>query len=401
MWEKFRIDKKMGIDRKYINIGIVVVAVGILLFASYEIISRSGIYLTVAKELVLGLLNVITPIIVAAVVAYLLFPPVCYIERLLKSVMQNRGDEKYRWAYRIASITIVFLFIILSIVLIFNYIIPPLLDNARSLIDNIPQYEKVVRGGLSDLNSYFESLNIDFQKVSSYVDRITAILASFGERIVYVITNSIYSLGSFLVDFVLTMIFSFYFLKDKEMLFRTINRFGKAFVPNKIGKVIKQFIWDLDEVVGCFVRGVLLDALIVGIVSSVLMLIIKHPFAILVGIIAGICNVLPYIGPAIGAATAFILGMFSSITVGIWGGLLLLLYQQVDGNIIQPKIVGGSVGVPPVWVLIAITIGGGYFGIIGILLAVPAAAMINLYISRNYNRRGIIIVEELKNNING
>lgn len=389
MWEKFRIDKKMGIERKYINIGIVVGLVGVFLFAAYEIISRSGIYLTIVKDMLLGFLGIIRPIIVAMVIAYLLFPPVYRVECLLKSIFRNRGREKYKWAYRIAAIAIVFIIIVLSIVLIFNYIIPPLLDNARSLIENIPQYEKVVRSGLTKLNSYFESLNIDYQRISSYIDKVTAIFATFGERIVYIITNSIYGVGSFMVDFVLTIIFSFYFLNDKEMLFTTINKFGKAFVPNKIGRAIKQFILDLDEVVGCFVRGVLLDALIVGIVSSALMLIIKHPFAILVGIIAGICNVLPYIGPAIGAATAFVLGMFSSITVGIWGGLLLLIYQQIDGNIIQPKIVGGSVGVPPVFVLIAITIGGGYFGIIGILLAVPTAAMINLYIHRNYRRKGI------------
>lgn len=389
MWERFRIDKKMDIDRKYVNIGIVVVVVGIFLFAAYEVISRSGIYLTVVKDFLLGFFRIIRPIIVAAIFTYLLFPPVCYIERMFISIFKGKGVDKYRWAYRMASITIVFIIIIFSVVIIFNYIIPPLLDNARALIENIPQYERVVREGVVNLSSYFESLNIDYQKITTYVDKITAIFATFGERIVYIITNSISGVSSFLVDFVLTVIFCFYFLKDKEMLFSTVNKFGKAFIPNKIGKSIKRFIFDLDEVVGCFVRGVLLDALIVGIVSSILMLIIKHPFAILVGIIAGICNVLPYIGPAIGAATAFILGMFSSITVGVWGGLLLLLYQQIDGNIIQPKIVGGSVGVAPVFVLVAITIGAGYFGIIGILLAVPTAAMINLYIHRAYKRKGI------------
>lgn len=389
MWEKFRIDKKMNIDKKYINIGIVVVIVGILLFASYEIISRSGTYITIGKDLIKGFINIITPIIAAAILAYLLFPPVCRIERALKKITKSKGYGKYSWIYRSISIVIVFLFIILALVLIFNYIIPPLLENARSLIDNIPQYEKVVREGLNNLNSYFESLSLDYQKVSTYVDKITAIFASFGEKIVYIITNSIYGVGSFLIDFVLTVIFTFYFLKDKEMLFKTINKFGKAFVPNKIGRGIKQFIIDLDQVVGCFIRGVLLDALIVGIVSSVLMLMIKHPFAILVGIIAGICNILPYIGPAIGAASALVLGMFSSITLGVWGCVLLLLYQQIDGNIIQPKIVGESVGVPPVWILIAITIGGGYYGVIGILLAVPVAAIISLYIHRYYKKCGV------------
>ena len=160
-------------------------------------------------------------------------------------------------------------------------------------------------------------------------------------------------------------------------------------MPGKFGRIVKQFIVDLDEVVGGFAKGVLLDALIVGIVSSILMLIIKHPFAILVGVIAGIANVIPYIGPAIGAVAAFILGLFSSITVGVWGFVLLILYQQVDGNIIQPKIVGGNVGLPAVWTLIALTIGGGYGGMFGMIVAVPIAAIFSVYMHRFYEKRKI------------
>ncbi|MEG1254304.1 AI-2E family transporter [Clostridium sp.] len=389
MWEKFRIDKKLDIDKKYINIGVVTVCVGILLFLAYEIVSRSGIYLNVAKNLILGFLKVISPIIAGAILAYLLFPPVRCIEKLLINVINPKTKVKYGWLYRAISIIIVFFIIILSLVLIFNFIIPPLLENAKSLINNIPQYENTVRELIGNLNSYFASLNIDYQQISSYIDNITSVFAIYGERIVYLITNSIHGVGSFLIDLVLTIIFTFYFLKDKEMLFATINRFGRAFISRKLGKVIKQFILDLDEVVGGFVRGVLLDAVIVAIVSSILMLIINHPFAILVGVIAGICNVVPYIGPLVGAIVAFVLGIFSSITLGIWGFVLLILYQQVDGNIIQPKIVGGSVGLPAVWTLISLTIGGGYAGPVGMILAVPIAAILSVYVHRYYKAKSI------------
>jgi len=391
MWEKFRIDKKLDIDKKYINIGVVTVCVGILLFLAYEIISRSGIYLSGAKNLILGFLKVISPIIAGAIVAYLLFPPVSCIEKSLINFInpKTKSKGKYGWLYRVISIIIVFFIIILSLVLIFNFIIPPLLQNAKSLINNIPEYESTVREAIVNLNSYFSSLNIDYKQISSYIDNITSVFAVFGERTVYLITNSIQGLGSFLIDLVLTIIFTFYFLKDKEMLFGTINRFGRAFVSRKLGKAIKQFILDLDEVVGGFVRGVLLDAVIVAIVSSILMLIINHPFAILVGVIAGVCNVVPYIGPLVGAIVAFVLGIFSSITLGIWGFVLLILYQQIDGNIIQPKIVGGSVGLPAVWTLISLTIGGGYAGPVGMILAVPTAAILSVYVHRYYKAKSI------------
>lgn len=397
MWEKFRIDKKLNIDRKYINIGIVVVMVGVALFFAYEIISRSGTYIIVAKNAIDGFFKTIRPIIIGAVIAYLLYPPVCRIEKFIRKeflknqLVTKKGLEKYGWAYRLASVIIVFLAIILSVVLIFDFIIPPLIESGRALMDNIPQYEEVVSNGIAQLNSYFETLDINYQQVSGYVDKITSVFSLAGEEIINILTNSIQSIGSFIVDFILSIIFAFYFLKDKEMLFGTIKKFARVVMPGKFGEHVKQFVVDLDEVVGGFAKGVLLDALIVGIVSSILMLIIKHPFAILVGVIAGISNVIPYIGPAIGAVAALILGMFSSISVGVWGFILLILYQQVDGNIIQPKIVGGNVGLPAVWTLIALTIGGGYGGILGMIVAVPIAAIFSVYINRFYEKRKKVI----------
>ncbi|MEG2290492.1 MAG: AI-2E family transporter [Clostridium sp.] len=387
MLDKFRIDKRLGIDKKYVNIGIVTVCVGIILFLGYEIVSRSGIYLNVVKNCIVGFFNVIKPITVGAILAYLLFPPVRRIEKLLMSFSKSKFDSKYNWVYRIISILIIFFIIILSLVLIFNFIVPPLLENAKSLINSIPQYENIIMSAMENLNSYFVSLNIDYQQISGYIDKITSIFGVLGERVIYLITNSIYGLGNFIIDLVLAIIFTFYFLKDKEMLFVTINKFGRAFIPTRLGKGIKQFIFDLDEVVGGFVRGVLLDAVIVAIVSSILMLIINHPFAILVGVIAGVCNIIPYIGPLIGGIVAFVLGIFTSTTLGIWGFVLLLLYQQIDGNIIQPKIVGGSVGLPAVWTLISLTIGGGYGGAVGMILAVPVAGILSVYVHRYYKKK--------------
>lgn len=395
MWEKFRIDKKLGIDKKYINIGIVTVLVGISLFIAYEFISRSGTYILEFKDLLKSFFRVIRPIMVGAVLAYLLFPPVCFIERNLKKLLVNNKlykvklKEEQNWALRLLSVIIVFLLIILSLVLIFNFIIPPLLESGRALMNNIPQYESVVRNAIGNLNTYFAKINVDYQQVSTYVDKVTSIFSLAGAEIINAITISIQSIGSFVVDFVLSIIFAFYFLKDKEMLFSTIKKFGTVVFPGKFGKLLKQFILDLDEVVGGFAKGVLLDALIVGIVSSILMLIIKHPFAILVGVIAGVSNIIPYIGPAIGAVVAFLLGLFSSITVGVWGFILLILYQQVDGNIIQPKIVGGNVGLPAVWTLIALTIGGGYGGMLGMIISVPIAAILSLYFRRFYKKRAL------------
>ncbi|HBL06551.1 MAG TPA: hypothetical protein DDZ33_06430, partial [Clostridium sp.] len=155
MWDRFRIDKKLDIDRKYINIGVVAVIAGIALFIGYEIVSRSGTFINIIKNAILGFLSVIRPIIIGAIISYLLFPLVRRIEIFIKKCVSVKENNKFNWIYRIISIVLVFFIIILSVVLIFNFIIPPLLENAKSLINNIPQYESVVRNGINNLNSYF------------------------------------------------------------------------------------------------------------------------------------------------------------------------------------------------------------------------------------------------------
>ncbi|HAR86853.1 MAG TPA: hypothetical protein DCR69_14115, partial [Clostridium sp.] len=205
MWDRFRIDKKLDIDRKYINIGVVAVITGIALFIGYEIVSRSGTFINIIKNAILGFLSVIRPIIIGAIISYLLFPLVRRIEIFIKKCVSVKGNNKFNWIYRIISIVLVFFIIILSVVLIFNFIIPPLLENAKSLINNIPQYESVVRNGINNLNSYFATLDINYQQISTYIDKVTAAFAVIGQEIVNIITNSIYGFGSFMIDFVLSI----------------------------------------------------------------------------------------------------------------------------------------------------------------------------------------------------
>ncbi len=180
------------------------------------------------------------------------------------------------------------------------------------------------------------------------------------------------------------MILTFYFLKDKEKLFAMISKFGTIVCTPKVKDNIIDFVKTLDDVVGKYLLGTILDSFIVGVVSVLLMILIKHPFAILIGVAAGFTNVIPYVGPIVGSGLAFVLGAFTSLGLGITGAVLLLLYQQIDGNIVQPKIVGDKVGLLPVWILIAVLIGGSYFGGIGMIASVPTAALIGVYIDRLY-----------------
>jgi predicted PurR-regulated permease PerM len=273
-----------------------------------------------------------------------------------------------------------------------NFIIPPMISNIKYLIYNVPIYQSKLQELFNEANGYFNQLNIGnigLKTPDDIIKKATDIVAVIGDKALLAITYSITSLSSFVVEFVLSFILTFYFLKEKEVLFFNFNKLARAFIPEKSRRLINEFLNNLDEVVGSFLMGAILDAIIVGIVSVILLLFIHHPFAILVGCIAGVLNLIPYIGPLIGGLLALGLGFFDSVTTGVLGLALLVIYQQIDGNIVQPKIIGEKVGVPPVWVLIAILIGGSYFGIPGMIFAVPAAGLILIYLKKYLNKKQI------------
>ena len=173
-----------------------------------------------------------------------------------------------------------------------------------------------------------------------------------------------------------------YILRDKEKIARFFSILLDVVFKKKSGDRIRNFFGELDRIFGRYFTGVIVDATFVGICSFILTSIIKNPYAVIIGVLAGVSNVIPYLGPLVGAASAFILGLPSGFTVAILGFLLLMGFQQIEGNLIQPKILGDFVGLPPLVVLISIIIGGGLFGVVGIIIASPVVGVASVYYKR-------------------
>ncbi len=153
-------------------------------------------------------------------------------------------------------------------------------------------------------------------------------------------------------------------------------------------KRLNKTIFEINDIISKFIRGQLLDGLIVGLISSIGLSIIGLDFAILIGITAGIANVIPYVGPLIGCIPAIIVGILSPNPImALWAVLLLLAVQQLDSAVISPKIVGDSMGLHPIFVIMAIIIGGNLAGILGMLLSVPVAGIIKLFLMKVVTKR--------------
>jgi predicted PurR-regulated permease PerM len=200
------------------------------------------------------------------------------------------------------------------------------------------------------------------------------------------ISNSIVrikSFGSNIVNIVLGLIVAFYILKDIEYFRELYDKTVKAFIKEQKNEKLSSLFEDINLILSQFIRGQLLAALIVGILSSIGLSIIRLDFAILIGMTAGIANIIPYFGPIIGSFPAIIVGLLSGSPIKAFLAVIVLVaVQQIDGTLISPRIVGNSVGLHPVFVMLSIIIGSAYLGLLGMLIAVPIAAIIKMFLIR-------------------
>ncbi|MEE3362896.1 MAG: AI-2E family transporter, partial [Anaerovoracaceae bacterium] len=202
------------------------------------------------------------------------------------------------------------------------------------------------------------------------------------------IVSTLNSITSAVVNIIIGLIISVYLSYDKERFIGLWNALLGRVCSQKRKNEINGTLSEVDTVLSTFLRGVLLDALIIAILSSIGLSIMGLKFAVFIGIFAGICNVIPYFGPILGMIPAFIVGL---LTVDVWHGLLavliLFIIQQIDGNYIYPKVVGTNTGLHPLLVLLAVYIAGKFFGLAGMVLAVPVTAIIKLFVLKWYHRR--------------
>lgn len=383
--------EKLKKNKMYIKYGVFIIFIAIIVVLTIKTITYGEAMVSFVIVQFKRFLDIISPIIYAILLAYILYEPMKFIEKNIYKIINDKRKDKYSKLIRLLSILLVFLLVILGLILIYNFLIPPIINNVKDVVNSLPEVEKQMKEWFGEIILNLSNKNITLESVGNLSGDIVNKVGLMADKILNVTINVVSGLSSFVVNFIVTIILTIYFLIDKERLVYQMKRLRDVLLPHKVGRALTIFLLDLDNIVGRFIVGEILDSVIVGVVSTILLLIIRHPFAVLIGVIAGVTNIIPYIGPVIGAALAFFFGIFTSLPLGIIGAILLLLYQQIDGNFVQPKIVGDKIGLSPVWILIAVLIGGSYFGPIGMILSMPVAGLLKVYFNRysEYKKRSI------------
>ena len=192
-----------------------------------------------------------------------------------------------------------------------------------------------------------------------------------------------YSLIGGFISLFVGIVASVYLLKDKEFFIGLWEKFLCLTIKQRMHGLICEVMQDINKVLSTFIRGAILDSLCVAFLSSLALSILKIEYSVIIGIIAGILNIIPYFGPFFGMIPAFLVAAFSKgLFYGIASAFALFLVQQIDSNYIYPKLVGEATGIHPLFVLLSVSIFGSFWGIVGMLLAVPAAGIIQILITR-------------------
>lgn len=328
------------------------------------------------------LMQVLQPIIIGFIVAYLMNPVMMFLERNLMTVLEGRMKSR-RQAKKISRTTGTIgsiLFLMLIIFLLLNMMIPELVSSIRNMMESLPEeidsltvwVEKIFNGDdelAYTLNTIFEQLN---NNVEHMVQQILPELNTY----VTSITTGVVSFVKVFFNFIIGLVVAIYLLMSKETFIGQGKKIVYAVFPTKIGNYVTKTLRVSNDIFGGFISGKILDSAIIGVLCYIGLLILKMPYSMLVAVIVGVTNVIPFFGPYIGAAPCFVLIALAEPIKGVYFLIFILVLQQIDGNFIGPKILGNSTGLSPFWVVFAILVGGGLFGFMGMLLGVPTFAVI-------------------------
>ena len=338
----------------------------------YDTVFQGGVLLKLLRTLI----NALAPVLYGAAMAYLLAPVVNFFDRCA-----GRG-EKGRPPHglvRAGSILLTWAVVFFLLYLLFSIILPQLYLSLTTLVGNMQSYYNTVYGWIAQLlERYPGLLDTISSAIASYWDELrrwfTGTFLPQAQQTLLLLTSGVVSVLVFFKNFFVGVIVSVYLLALKENFALGARRLLYSCVSERTYRHTLRAVRKADVIFSGFVRGKLLDSLIIGALCFLGATVLKLPYTPLVSVIVGVTNIIPFFGPFIGAIPSAFLILLVSPVKCLYFIIFVIVLQQLDGNFIGPKILGGSTELPSFWVIVAILIGGGFFGVAGMFLGVPVFA---------------------------
>lgn len=352
-----------------------VIVTGVLLyFALFRLNDISKIIRTI--------MGILKPVFYGLAIAYLLNPVVKYVDRKLVPVLEKKvGSGKAKKLSRAAGVLSALILLVVLVVALLNMLLPELYSSIRDLIYTLPdqmtdmgnkitslQDEKTTTGLL--IKTLVEQGSDALEKwlKDDLLRQTNALMSGLTAGVINVVKE--------FMNIVIGLIISTYVLFSKETFAKQGKKIIYAMMNTEHANLTLHLFKKSNEIFGGFIIGKIIDSAIIGVLCFIGLSILNMPYVLLVSVIVGVTNVIPFFGPYIGAIPSAILILLEDPVKGLYFIIFILVLQQLDGNVIGPKILGNSTGLSAFWVVFAILLGGGLFGFVGMILGVPTFAVI-------------------------
>ena len=382
--------KEVMKERSFVRGSLFIVFNAFLLYVLYFIVKNFDVIAIAAGKGISSVVSAFSPLFIGLVIAYLLNPLVTIIDkRMMRRMFFRIPDdpvkaEKRRNLSRFLSVLLTFLIVIAAIAAIIygfavmilgQFVFSNFSEMAQGVVQTFLNYEVELRQWIAQ-NLPAGFMSDKFMGIANSI--ISWISTNFSaSNAISAVTGAVGSV----VNVAIGAIVSIYLMKDKDFFLSLWRKLLHLLLPQRANAAVTETLSEVNGVLSQFVRGALLDAVIVAILSSIGLSVIGLDFAVFIGVFAGIANVIPYFGPLLGMIPAFIIGLFTEdFTQAAVAVIVLIIVQQIDSNIIYPKVVGSSTGLHPLTVLLAVSVFGYFGGIIWMILAVPIAGIIQAFI---------------------
>lgn len=383
---------KFDKEDKYVKIIILISICAVIVYTACSAIGYIPLAIKTFLHILATIWDLMLPVFIAFIIAYLLLIPTRSIEIFLMGRKHFRFKNKTvcRIIGIIISYVSVFAIIIATVVGIYFMIGGQISKNTTlsNMYKTISSYFSNGEISVEHLEQQLEKLNLpNLDVIAPKLGNFASSLSSILSELVSTLFGTIISIGGNIFNIIISIILSIYFIMSYEYFNKFMNKvFYVIFRESNLGKRVRRYFTIIHETFSSYIRGQLIEAFIVAVLSSIVLYIVGVDYAIVIGIITGICNLVPYIGPFIGTVLAGIIGLLGGdILTCVWAVVGMQIVQQLDANVICPKVVGNIVGLPGAFVIIAIVIGGNYAGLLGMLIAVPVMASLKTILGDWFN----------------
>ena len=332
-------------------------------------------------------MDIISPFVVGAALAFILNIPMNFFENKFSKITFKKGKKLNKNLVRVISLLLAIIVIGFIITLIVNLILPEIVNVIKLLIENSPKYMTEIKKFAVDITENMPSIRETIQNIdisnAKFQDQAKTILTN-------VLTFSVSFAGNFvgsIINAIVSLVFSIYILTGKDKLKEQSKRFLHAYLNKEKAESIIEIGRTARRIFKNFITGQCLEATILGALSIIGMFIFDIPYAVPIGVLIGVTALIPIVGAFIGIAIGAVLILSVEPVKVLTFIVFILILQQIEGNLIYPKVVGDSVGLPGIWVLVAVAVGGDLFGLIGMLLGLPVASVIYTLVKDNMNKR--------------